>query len=98
MGEARGREAWNQFRLKMRKLYWARWWAFGNLDGDLRDKKFIWNWEPPETDEEALKHVPVDGQTPDVEMLERDGWVFSQARQHLKFSAESDDGVVLKFN
>lgn len=87
----------DKFRLQMQNPEWVQWWAFGDLDGDLRDKKFIWNWEPPETMEDWLRYVLVDGQTPDVEMLKRDGWVFSQPRMDLKFSVESDEGVVLEF-
>lgn len=85
-----------KFRLRMWNLNKVAWCTFGDLDGDLRDKKFVWNWEPPNT-EDWFDDFLVDGRKPDVETLNRDGWVFSQAPEDLKVTADTDEGVVLEF-
>jgi len=69
-----------KFHIKMnpRLLFWAGWWTSGDLDdaAGLGKKRFA-KWERPDEDGTISNLMPGE-QRPDVEQMEREGWVFSE--------------------
>lgn len=88
-----------RFRIKMnpKRAFAASWWAFGSMhDGELEGKKFA-KWERPGEDGEISNLMPGE-ERPDVEQMEKDGWVFSQRFDYLEMAEEDGgDGVIVEF-
>lgn len=73
------------------RLGWVSWWAFGDLEGDLKEKKFA-KWQLPD---EKGEMTDVSGdENPDIDRMEAEGWVFSERLDNLTVSGNSDDAVV----
>lgn len=89
-------KAGDRFRLQMHSLDGVKWWAFGDLEGDLREKKFVHAAEEPDG-EGRFENFDVDGEKPDRKMMEGDGWVFSEESSDLKMSAEGDGDAIVEF-
>lgn len=78
-------------------MFTSRWWAFGDMDnGDLKEKKFA-RWVLPDQDGDISNLMPGE-ERPNVEQMEKDGWVFSQGLNDLEMT-EDDAGhdVVVEF-
>ena len=87
-----------KFRIKMnpKRLFWAGWWTFGGLDdGELEEKRFA-KWEHPDEDGSIGNLMPGE-QRPDVEQMEKDGWVFSQRFDDLKVTEDAEHSVIIEF-
>ena len=86
------------FRIYMnpRRALQCPWWAFGDMDGDLKDKKFA-KWTLPDENGDISNFFPGE-ERPDFVQMEKDGWVFSQKLDDLEFT-EDDAGheVVIEF-
>ena len=75
--------------------FWCTWWTFGGLeDDDLKDKKF--GARRGLTGEDRNR-APGENR-PDIEQMEKEGWVFSQKLDNLKMT-EDDTGqeVIVEF-
>ena len=85
-----------KFRVRMDsfRLKWVSWWAFGDLEGDLKDKKFA-KWQLPGENGDMDDVMPGDKE-PDIERMQMEGWVFSERCDHLSVSGKDDD-VVFEF-
>ena len=82
-------------RMNPKRLVFADWWSFGDLDGELGKKKFA-IWEPPDKDGKISNLMP--GQSmPDVQQMEREGWVFSEGLDYLEATDVTDHDVVVEF-
>ncbi len=86
-----------KFRIRMyhKRAFWCTCWTFGGLeDDDLKDKKF--GARRGLTDEDRNR-VPGENR-PDIEQMEKEGWVFSQMLDNLKMT-EDDTGqeVIVEF-
>ena len=86
-----------KFRINMnpRRAFRCGWWAFGDMDGDLKEKKFA-AWTLPD-DNGWIRNLMPGEERPDVAQMEKDGWAFSQ-NEDLEFT-EDDGGheVVIEF-
>ena len=71
------------------------WWTWGSLEGELRGKRFI-RWERPDEEGEIGNLMPGD-KMPDVEGMEREGWVFSELFRELIVEAGEHAEVVVGF-
>ncbi|KAI4165352.1 MAG: hypothetical protein LQ342_001220 [Letrouitia transgressa] len=72
------------------------WWTFGDLSGDLEGKKFA-KWELPDDAGEIGNLMPGE-QFPDIEQMEREGWVFSQMFDSLGVTEDlPQEEVTIKF-
>ena len=86
-----------KFRINMnpKRAFRCGWWAFGDMDGDLKEKKFA-DWSLPGENGRISNLMPGE-ERPDVVQMEKDGWVFSR-NEDLEFT-EDDAGheVVIEF-
>lgn len=82
-----------KFRVTMTplRLGWVTWWAFGDVEGDLKGKKFA-RWQLPD-EKEGWTDLNVSEKEPDIDRLQAEGWVFSERLDKLKISGNSDDAV-----
>ena len=96
----------NKFRLRISRLDRpVPWWTFGDLQGDLKEKKFVGAWTSPNEDGryDDFEGVVDDGQKPDRDDLIRHGWVFSEPVEDLRLFTDhqkeddGDDGVIIEF-
>lgn len=71
------------------------WWTWGSLDGNLKGKKFA-RWERPDS-RGGIRNLMRGEKMPDIEEMERDGWVFSEPSDELKIQAGGDEGVIVEF-
>lgn len=71
------------------------WWCWGGLEGELGGKKFA-RWERPDGRGEIGNLMPGE-EMPDVEGMEREGWVFSEPFYELRMEAGEDGEVVVEF-
>ena len=87
-----------KFRVCMnpRRAFQCPWWAFGDMNGDLKDKKFAQCSLPDENG--FISNFFPGEKRPDFAQMEKDGWVFSQNLDDLEFT-EDDTGheVVIEF-
>lgn len=81
-----------KFRVSMSSLHleWVSWWGFGDLEGDLKEKRFA-KWQLP--DEEGQMDMMPGEEEPDIDRMQMEGWVFSERHDHLTVSGNSDDAV-----
>ena len=77
------------------RLFAAGWWTLGGLGDELEGKKFA-KWERPDEKGEISNLMPGE-QLPDVEQMEKDGWVFSEFADRLNVMVETQDRVVVEF-
>ena len=86
-----------KFRIQMnpKKLEFAEWWNFGDIQGDLQGKKFA-VWELPGEDGVISNLMPSDPR-PDFEKMSLEGWVFSQRHYDLEATQDADHDVVIEF-
>lgn len=65
-----------KFRLNINPMRGFRsgWWAFGDMDTDLKEKKFA-KWSLPDEDGDLSSLMPGE-ERPDIEQMEKDGWLF----------------------
>lgn len=87
-----------KFRMMMnpKRLVWAGWWTFGALeDAELGEKRFA-KWERPDEDGSIGNLMPGE-RRPDVEEMEREGWVFSQRFDDLEVTDVTEHGVIVEF-
>lgn len=68
------------------------WWTWGSLEGELKGKKFA-KWERPDTKGEIGNLMPGE-KTPDVEGMQKEGWVFSEPFHKLTVEAGEEEVVV----
>lgn len=82
-----------KFRVTMGSLplEWVTWWAFGDLEGDLKEKKFA-RWQVPD-EEGRMDDVMPGEEEPDIDRMRAEGWVFSERLDNLKVSGNWDDAV-----
>ena len=52
------------------------WWTWGALEGELKGKKFAQWWRPDANGE--IENLMPGEKMPDVEGMEREGWVFGE--------------------
>ncbi|KAI4208919.1 MAG: hypothetical protein LQ351_008092 [Letrouitia transgressa] len=72
------------------------WWTFGDLSGDLAEKKFA-RWELPNETGEIGNLMPGE-QFPDVGQMGNDGWVLSEMFDSLEITEDlPQDEVTIKF-
>lgn len=71
------------------------WWTWGSLEGELKGKRFA-KWERPDEQREIGNLMPGE-EMPDVEGMEREGWVFSEPFDELTLEAGGDEEVVVEF-
>jgi len=71
------------------------WWTWGSLEGELNGKKFA-KWERPDREGEIGNLMPGE-KRPDVEGMEREGWVFSELFDELTLEAGEDEEVIVEF-
>lgn len=85
-----------KFRVQLspRRLNFITWWAFGELDGDLKAKKFA-RWQLPDGNGNLDDLLPGEDE-PDVARMENEGWVFSQRRENLTIIANPTEGAVFE--
>ena len=87
-----------KFRISMypKRAFRSGWWTFGDMDGDLKGKKFA-QWELPD-DKGGIHNLMPGEKWPDFQQMEMDGWVFSQRFHSLEIT-EDDAGheVVVEF-
>lgn len=83
-------------RLNPKRLDFISWWTFGNLNGNLKEKKFA-KWQLP--DKTGLLDDLMPGEKePDVNRMLNEGWVFSQRRDELKVTESAEnDNVIFEF-
>lgn len=86
-----------KFRVLMtsRRLNSISWWAFGDLAGDLKDKKFSRWWLPDENGE--IENLMQGEEYPDTDQMQKDGWVFSERPEGLTVTGNLEDGAVFEF-
>lgn len=71
------------------------WWTWGGLEGELKGKKFA-KWERPGQEGEIGNLMPGE-KMPDVEGMEREGWVFSELFDELMLETSGDEEIVVEF-
>lgn len=71
------------------------WWSWGSLEGELNGKKFA-RWERPDEEGEIGNLMPGE-KAPDIEGMEREGWVFSELFHELTLEAGEDEEVTVEF-
>lgn len=88
-----------KFRIKLnpKRAFRCNWWAFGDMNnGYLKEKKFA-TWVFPDEDGDIMNLTPGD-ERPDIEKMEKDGWVFSQHLDDLEMTQdEAGSEVVVEF-
>ena len=85
-------------RLLMAKLDVVHpWWTRGDLEGDLRHKKFADVWNHPNHNEADLAGFGGDTKTCSVEELRGRDWVFTESWDNFKLVTDSDEGVLIEF-
>lgn len=82
-----------KFRVTMTslRLGWVTWWAFGDIEGDLKDKKFA-KWQLPD-EKEGMTDVMPGEYEPDIDRMQAEGWIFSERHDKLTISGNTDDAV-----
>lgn len=87
----------DRFTIRMQHVL-TRWWHFGSLDGELKDKKFVGSFEEPNEHGKYEYFDDIDGQKPNRDTLKRHGWVFTEKPENLKMTTkDGQDGVVIEF-
>lgn len=71
------------------------WWTWGSLDGELNGKKFA-RWERPDSEGKIGNLMPGE-KMPDVEEMEREGWVFSEPFDELTLEAGDHNEIIVEF-
>ena len=71
------------------------WWTWGSMEGELRGKKFA-KWERPDV-EGSIGNLMPGEKMPDVLEMERDGWVFSEPFDELRYEATEESVVLVEF-
>ena len=71
------------------------WWSWGSLEGDLKGKKFA-KWERPDKEGEIGNLMPGE-KVPDIDWMEREGWVFSELFRELTVKAKEGEEVAVEF-
>ncbi|KAI9718442.1 MAG: hypothetical protein M1812_004163 [Candelaria pacifica] len=71
------------------------WWTWGSLNRELSGKK-VARWERPDSEGEIGNLMPGE-KTPDVEKMEKEGWVFSEPFHELTLTAGEDEAVTVEF-
>ena len=88
-----------QFRIKMnpKRAFRCGWWTFGDVEhGDLKEKKFA-KWVLPDADGDIINLMPGE-ERPDIEQMEKDGWVFSQGLDNLEMTEDdAEHEAVVEF-
>jgi len=87
-----------KFRVRMtprRVTDFIWWWTIGGLEDELKEKKFA-KWQLPNNEGKFGDLMPGED-TPDVENMEADGWIFSERLQSLKVSSGTEEGIVFEF-
>ncbi|KAL9635774.1 MAG: hypothetical protein Q9164_003241 [Protoblastenia rupestris] len=86
-----------KFRIQMnpKKLVFAEWWNFGDIQGELQGKKFA-RWKLLDEDGDIFNLMPGDPR-PDFEKMSLEGWVFSQRLDDLEATQDADHDVVIGF-
>lgn len=85
-----------KFRVRMSslRLNWVIWWAFGDLQGDLKGKRFA-KWQLPDEEGQMDDIMPGD-EEPDIDRMQAEGWVFSERHDNLTANG-NDEGAVFEF-
>lgn len=78
-------------RMGSLRLEWVTWWAFGDLEGDLKGGKFA-RWQLPD-EEGRMDDVMPGEEEPDIDRMQAGGWVFSERLDNLTVSGNWDDAV-----
>ena len=93
-------EVGEKFRVRMNPRYLTGpelWWAWGSLEGGLKDKKFV-RWERPDEKKGEIGNLMPGEKMPDVERMEREGWVFSECFDDLTVSGAGEgEEVIVEF-
>ena len=88
-----------QFRIRMnpKRAFRYGWWTFGDMNGgDLKEKKFA-EWILPDEGGDIINLMPGE-ERPDIEQVEKGGWVFSQGLDDLVMTEEdAEREVVVEF-
>ena len=87
-----------KFKLEMNRK-WLRgvggWWTWGALDGRLRGKKFA-KWHLPDEHGE-IAYLTKGEKMPDIQEMEREGWVFSENFRELRIEQGDQEEVIVEF-
>ena len=82
--------------MNAKRAFRGGWWAFGDMNGDLKEKKFT-KWESPDEDGEISNLMPGE-ERPDVEQMVKEGWVFSQRFDYLEITQDdTGDDIIIEF-
>ena len=83
--------------INTKRMFICWWWTFGDInDGDLKEKKFA-RWVLPNENGEIM-NLMAGEEWPDIEQMEKDGWVFSQGLDDLEITeADERNEVVVEF-
>lgn len=82
--------------LSARRLGFIWWWAFGDLEGELKGKKFS-RLRVPDEQGEWDDMMPGE-EEPDLEKMRMEGWVFSERSDALVVSDRTEGGrIVVEF-
>ena len=83
--------------INTKRMFICWWWTLGDVErGDLKEKKFA-KWVLPDEDGDIINLMPGE-ERPDIEQMEKDGWVFSQRLDNLEMTeAEEGNEVVIEF-
>ena len=81
--------------INTKRMFTCWWWTFGDVEhGDLKEKKFA-KWVLPNEDGDILNLMSGE-ERPEIERMEKDGWVFSQGLDDLVMTEDDarDEAVV----
>ena len=68
--------------INTKRMFIFCWWTFGDVEqGDLKEKKFA-RWVLPDEHGDIINLMPGE-ERPDIQQMEKDGWVFSQRLEDL---------------
>lgn len=88
----------DRYKVCLQNLEYVKWWHFGSLDGELKDKKFIGSFEEPNSEGKYEYFDDIEGKKPDAEALIEHGWVFSEKLDNLKMTAkDGEESVIIEF-
>ena len=82
--------------INTKRMFLCWWWTFGDMNEDLKEKKFA-RWVLADKHGDIINLMPGE-ERPDIEQMEKDGWVFSQELDDLEMT-EADEGneVIVEF-
>lgn len=78
-----------------KRLVFADWWSLRDQIAELEGGKSA-RWERPDEDGQISNLMPGE-KMPEIEQMEKEGWVFGDRIDNLKVTDATDRDVILKF-